>query len=95
MILYLLAVLAVYRLARMIATEEGPLALFERTRARLGGNDQADWLGRGIACPLCVGFWVSLVVSLLLLPFSSWNGLVLNWLGIAGGAAALQMWLER
>lgn len=89
-----LAALAVYRAARMLALEEGPLALFDRWRDLF----QADnWLGRGVRCPLCVGFWLALPVSLgvlwidATLPPLAWP---LAWLGIAGAAAALQQVTE-
>jgi hypothetical protein len=60
----LLAILAVYRVAFLIAYEEGPFALAERLRSwvvqRWGGK---SWQGRGIACPLCISFWLAFLTA--------------------------------
>lgn len=87
-------ILASYRVARMLAVEEGPFALFERVRARLGGEEQATWLGRGVACPLCIGFYISFVMALLV-PAVSIQAFVLDWLAVAGGMTILHLWIER
>lgn len=93
--LYLAAgILASYRVARMLGMEEGPFGLFERARARLGGEEQATWLGRGISCPLCIGLYASFVIALLL-PAASVPVFILNWLAIAGGMTVLHLWIER
>lgn len=78
----------------MLAMEEGPLGIFDAVRVRLD-PEQKTWLGRGLNCPLCVGFWVSLVVSAVLLPWSGWQLLLLYWFGVAGGMAVLHLWLEN
>lgn len=85
LILVALAVLATYRVARMLALEDGPFDLFVRVRARID-PEQITWVGRGINCPLCISFWVALVFALLL-PFVDWQTFVMMWLGVAGGAA--------
>lgn len=86
----LLAALATYRLARMVATEEGPFGVFVALRGRLD-PDQRTWIGRGLNCPLCVGFWAApLALGLLWLwPPLAW------WLGCAGAATLLQKWEHR
>lgn len=89
-----LAILASYRISRMLAVEEGPFGIFDKARARFDPK-QETWLGRGLNCPLCIGFYVSLAVAALLLPVPSWQILVLNWLAVAGGMAALHLWLEK
>lgn len=98
MLSYLLAVLAAYRVARMLAMEEGPFGIFERVRSALGGDAQANWLGRGISCPLCLGFWCSLAMALLLAhqdPTMHRSEIVLAWLGIAGAQTLLHLWIEK
>ncbi len=80
----LLSVLAVYRISRMLALEEGPFSVFARARSAVGGDTQETWLGRGVNCPLCLGFWIAGLLTLLLKEDA------LFWLGIAGGAAFLQ-----
>ena len=88
-----LAILATYRVALMLATEEGAFGLFVFVREHID-PEQTTWLGRGLNCPLCIGFWLALACACLL-PFVSWQMFVLNWLGIAGGAVLLIKWSER
>lgn len=97
MISYLLAILASYRLARMLAMEEGPLEIFARVRNRFD-PEQATWLGRGLNCPLCLGFWCSLVMALLLAHQDATmhrSETLLAWLAIAGGQTLLHLWAEK
>jgi hypothetical protein len=87
-----LAALATYRLARMISGEEGPGAIFTKLRGRFD-PDQATWIGRGLNCQLCVGFWLALPIALLVAPLD-WS-LLLAWWGIAGAAALLAKWEQK
>lgn len=93
MIEFILAVFAAYRIAHMLATEEGAFSLFVRIRERFD-PEQTTWVGRGLNCALCIGFWTALVIALLI-PFATWQEFILHWLGIAGAQAALHLWLER
>lgn len=93
-LLIVLAILAAYRVAHMLALEEGPLSIFAEIRARLD-PEQKTWLGRGVSCPLCIGFWVAGAIALVLIPAANWQGLLLNWLAIAGGQTVLYLWLEQ
>jgi hypothetical protein len=61
LIAILLSGLAVYRAAKMIATEEGPFSLFLKLRNRFLGD---SWIDRGLHCPLCVGFWLALIPAI-------------------------------
>jgi hypothetical protein len=85
---FLLALLGVYRLSHMIAMEDGPFDAFAELRDRVG---QGNWIGRGLHCPLCLSFWLSLCmvgwlgfVGLLLPPYN-----LISWLGLAGGCLVL------
>lgn len=93
MVTLLLAAMATYRLARMIAAEEGPFGLFTRLRGALD-PDQATWLGRGVNCPLCVGFWVALPVAVVVSVLGAADvwAWPITWFGIAGAAALLHKW---
>lgn len=88
--------LATYRISFMVANEEGPFSIFERLRVLMGAYDQDEtgkpptiW-GRGISCPLCVGFWVSLALlfGILIQFYTVWEVFSFNafvlWMGIAG-----------
>jgi hypothetical protein len=89
-----LAILACYRLSRLIALDEGPGGLFLNIRAAggaydYGPNGQAVTnFGRGISCPHCVGVWMAFIFAIALFQFD-WL-LVLYWLAIAGGQSLLQ-----
>lgn len=75
---FLILALAVYRVAHMIAREDGPWDVFARLRSRAG---QRSWIARGLWCPLCIAFWLGFVAA-------AW----LPWLGWAWyGAAALAL----
>lgn len=53
--------LATYRLTRLITIEEGPFGLALKLRGVLD-PDQRTWLGRGMACPWCISFWLGPLV---------------------------------
>jgi uncharacterized membrane protein len=93
MIELITAVFATYRIARMLAFEEGAFGILERVRNSID-PEQATWLGRGLNCDKCIGFWVSLIIACLL-PFVSWQMFIITWLGIAGAAVALGLVVER
>jgi len=86
---FILAGLAVYRLSRMIADEEGPFEVF----ARLRGLPNAEtWIGRGLACILCLSVWVALPVALWIDWSLSWW---LTWLALSGVTAILRKWENK
>lgn len=101
----LLAVFAVYRLASLVSTEEGPslgliphgMGFFDWLRMKLGAYDVGPNglpetnLGRGISCPLCTGVYISGLVAALLEPPHKrpWD-FFLTWLGVAGAQVFLE-----
>lgn len=99
----LLLVLATYRVACLVAVDEGPYlpfllqdpdgfetGIFELLRRKVGVYEgQQTSLSRGIACPLCVGVYASLAVWLVFeIPYLD---LFVVWLAIVGG----QRWLYQ
>lgn len=92
-LLFFLLVLACYRLSQLVAIDEGPGSVFLDFRARLGAYDRrADGeaktsLGRGIACPHCVGIWVALPLAAIGSGINS--SIFIWWLAIAGGQSIL------
>lgn len=86
--LLVLAPFAVYRIALMLAQEEGPFALFEKFRNLYVKN---DWLGRGLRCPACISFWAGLTMAILLYYLHSWYLFQVGvfWLGLSGVSVAL------
>lgn len=91
-LILLAAVFATYRLATDVAHERGPYDLYSRLRGRVIARYGADdWRSEGVSCPICLSFWIGLVVVLLVLPFSTCDIWLwpLWWLGVSGAAAAL------
>lgn len=95
----IVAVLAVYRVAFMVAREEGPADVFDRLRGlaatlpaqRDGNRSRPHWIQRGLGCPLCVSWWLALpaaygVVWALSLPLVATLAL---WPAIAGACLFL------
>lgn len=78
---FFVGVLATYRIARMLAMEDGPFDLFSTLREKVG---QRTWIGRGLHCTLCISFWAAWLV-VLLLPLSSWQEYVNVSLAVSGG----------
>lgn len=86
-----LTAFAVYRLAYLIASEEGPgLPIGDRANwgmglaARLRGKidpRQSTYIGRGLRCVFCVSFWIAMVAAFFL-SVNSVNSSVnsVNWL---------------
>lgn len=94
MLALLVDALAAYRLARLIALDEGPAGLALKLRGRLGAFDYgpngqpATNLGRGISCPYCVGAYAALLM--LVLRYVPGGDYLKAWLAIAGGQSFLQ-----
>lgn len=77
---------AVYRVSRMLALEDGPFALFSEARGWIFNKFGNGWLNDGVNCPLCVGFYLSLLVSLYMTTIFTMNlfGILFAWFCIAG-----------
>lgn len=85
------ATLLTFRLSTAIAQEEGPFSLFTTLRGRVG---QANWIGRGVHCLLCVSFWLA-VPAALLLPIASIGEFALYWGAISGGVLLITKYLNK
>lgn len=80
-----LSVLAVWRLARLVARERGPFDLASRLHVAVAGTPLAD----GLACVHCLGVWLAVLPAALLAP--GWVAGLLLWLAVAGGASAMEL----
>lgn len=89
---FIVAILAAYRLAVMVAKEEGPWSVFSNIRGHLDPN-QATWIGRGLNCAACVSVWTALIVvlAILYLPEIIVTPIAL-WLAVACGAMLINRW---
>ncbi len=93
---YILISFAIYRFSRMLAIEEGPFEIFLRLRLLVDPQQkQSNWFTRGIACPICLGFWVSFIVTLAIRVFYQTDlrldFLILLWFGLSGLSTYLYM----
>lgn len=84
-----LSVLAVWRVAHLLARERGPWDLVSRLHAALAGRV----LGELLACPHCLALWLAIAPAVWLAP--GWGVGLLLWLAVAGGASALELALNR
>ena len=78
---FVLAALAAWRLAFLVAREDGPFRALARLRPRLG---------RGAACVKCVGVWAS--APLAFFVGGTWVELLVTWLALAGVVALIDEW---
>jgi hypothetical protein len=88
-----LAALAVYRAARMVTEEDGPMFVFKRIRD--AHTNQRSSIALGLRCFYCVSFWIALPVTVLLCIVGGWEIWLwpVWWFGLAGAAAKLhQYW---
>lgn len=87
----LVAILATYRLTRLLVVDDGLWRLFFKLRLRLGvydlatNNEPKTQLGRLLSCMYCTGIWVAMPVALLLFGLEQWY----MFLAVAGGQAVL------
>ena len=93
----LLAALAVYRLARMISLEDGPLDIFVDFRTWVGVYDYSEnglpgsMAARLFSCPLCVGVWLAFPAMVMATFPVGDSFIIVIWLAIAG----IQTFLQR
>jgi hypothetical protein len=86
---FVVAILATWRVAHLVAREDGPFDAIVWLRTRAGAGN----LGRLMDCPHCVGLWIAMPFawSLASTPVA-W---IAAWLGISGGASLAQRLIER
>jgi hypothetical protein len=78
------AVLATWRLAHLIAREDGPFDLVVRIRVRAGDG----FLGQLMDCPYCLSIWFAIPFAFTLA--NSLPAWLIAWLAISGGASLFE-----
>jgi len=86
---FALASLAVYRLSRMITDEEGPFSVFVKLR---GLAKSETWIGRGLACIICMSVWIALPFALWIDYAGDWP---LTWLALSGVTVIIRKWENK
>lgn len=86
---FIVAVLATWRLARLVAREDGPFELIVKLRERASGG----FAGQLMDCPYCLSLWIAIPFASTLADSAlAW---IAAWLAISGGASFLENLLER
>jgi hypothetical protein len=86
---FVVAVLATWRLARLLVREDGPFDLVVKLRMRAGSG----FSGQLMDCPYCLGLWIAAPFAAALADsVAAW---IAVWLAVSGGAAFLENLLER
>jgi hypothetical protein len=86
---FVLSVLATWRVAHLIAREDGPFQVIVKLRGRAGSG----LIGRLMDCPYCLSLWIAIPFAFALADtVGAW---ITAWLAISGGASILEGALER
>lgn len=86
---FVLVTLATYGISHIIALEDGPFDVFVKWRVFVGAEKQETWLQRGFACPMCISFWVALILCLV-------NGMSwVEWLAVVGAIRVIHILLYK
>ena len=83
---FLIAALATWRLAFLLARERGPWDVFGRLRRGLGRGRVGELVG----CVKCVGLWVAIPFAFFVR--GDWVELIVIWLALAGVTALIDEW---
>jgi hypothetical protein len=86
---FALCALAVWRVAHLLAGENGPWDLVRRLRATLGYG----MLGRMMDCFYCMSFLIALPPAIWM--SSSWVGFLIQWMALSAVACLLEMASQR
>lgn len=85
----IIAVLATWRIAHLITSEDGPFDIITRLRAYAGEG----LIGQLMDCPYCLSMWVAIPFAFALAK-SLFAGCA-AWLAISGGASLLERLSSR
>jgi hypothetical protein len=83
---FLIAALATWRLAFLLARERGPWDIFVRVRRAVGSG----FGGELFKCVKCVGLWLAIPFAFFVR--GDWVELVVIWLALAGVTALIDEW---
>lgn len=92
-LIFILAALAVYRLSRLIADEEGPWSLFPRLRALIPPKHP----GQGVECIMCVSVWIALptTIALVVLGLADVWLWPIVWLSLSAVTVIIRRWEQK
>lgn len=82
---FIIIALAVWRISRIIALENGPFNFMDTIRRKLGANKGETWIQQGIVCVGCISFWVGMAAAVMV--GGPWQDVILR--GLAFSAVAV------
>ena len=86
---FILCALAVWRIAHLLAHEDGPFDMIVTLRSKAGQG----FLGSLLDCFLCLTLWIAIPFVFLL--GADWISRVVTWLALSGAASILFMFSDR
>ncbi len=100
---FVLAILATFRVARLLPLDDGPFFILERVRRFTSEKLYAEKSELGIwhnvyeavTCPYCQGLYFAFLCVLLLIYPTVYGDIFLLIFALAGAQALLQKWTER
>ncbi len=98
-----IAILATFRIARLLPLDDGPLYIFERIRIFTGKMAVAEkgelgfWhnFNDAVLCPYCQGLYFAFLCILLLIYPTIYGDIFLLIFALAGAQTLLQKWTEK
>jgi len=102
-----LAILATFRIARLLPLDDGPLYIFERVRlytVRKSNNEKnikhvklGIWSSvyDGVTCPYCMGVYSAILCLVLMKRKRKFSDIFLLIFALAGAQSLLQGWMEK
>jgi hypothetical protein len=91
-LMLIMAPFAVYKIATMVALEEGPLSIFEKFRNLFL---TPNWVGRGVRCPSCISFWAGLVMAEMIWYFGQSGSVQMGIIGLGLSGAATYLAVRK
>ena len=90
----IVAALAVYRLSRMVAWEDGPGRVFARLREKAATDydqegEPSNFWGALLSCPLCLSVWLGLILGPLVLLWPAVTMWILMPFALSGAATVI------
>lgn len=97
------AVLATFRIARLLPLDDGPLYIFERIRtfaSKKAGSERSElgfWhnFNDAVTCPYCQGLYLASLIVVFLKSKRKFADAFLLVFALAGAQTILQKWTEK
>lgn len=86
---FVLCTLAVWRIAHLLAHEDGPFDMVFKLRSKVGQG----FFGTLLDCFLCLSLWIAAPFAFLVA--TAWIDRVLAWLALSGAASILFLFTDR